>query len=126
NFVTRNTLYYQSRVFKDKAEIQTGISLYYFDQFKSRAYFPVLGEFSLQTLNTLNSDKEATVNTPSEIGAYPLFDLFLNMKVKRMRLYFKLQHFNQLIKDQGNFYSAPNTPYTDWVFRIGFKWYLFV
>ncbi|MFV0238122.1 MAG: putative porin, partial [Flavobacteriales bacterium] len=40
NFVTRNTLYYQSRVFKDKAEIQTGISLYYFDQFKSRAYFP--------------------------------------------------------------------------------------
>lgn len=126
DFVTRNTLYYQSKVFNDKAELQTGMSFYYFDQFMSRAYFPVLGEFSLQTLNSTNLDTEGTTNTSSEIGAYPLFDLFLNMKVKRMRIYLKLQHFNQLINDQGNFYSAPKTPYTDWVFRVGFKWYLFV
>ncbi len=126
DFVTRNTLYYQSKVFKDKAELQTGISFYYFDEFSSRAYFPVLGEFSLQTLNSTNLDAEGTTNVPSEIGAYPLLDFFLNMKVKRMRIYLKLQHFNQLINDGGNFYSAPKTPYTDWVFRVGFKWYLFV
>ncbi len=126
DFITRNTLYYQSKVFKDKAELQTGISFYYFDEFMSRAYFSVLGEFSLQTLNSSNLDVVRTTNTPSEIGAYPLLDFFLNMKVKRMRIYLKLQHFNQLINDGGNFYSAPKIPYTDWVFRIGLKWYLFV
>ncbi|APD08040.1 hypothetical protein UJ101_02541 [Flavobacteriaceae bacterium UJ101] len=126
DFVTRNTLYYQSKAFKDKAELQTGISFYYFDKFMSRAYFPVLGEFSLQTLNSTNLDTGGTTNTSSEIGAYPLLDLFFNMKVKRMRIYLKLQHFNQLINDGGNYYSAPKTPYTDWVFRVGFKWYLFV
>ncbi len=126
DFVTRNTLYYQSKVFKDKAELQTGVSFYYFDQFTSRAYFPVLGEYSLQTLNSVNLDDDGTTNTVSEIGAYPLLDLFLNMKVKRMRIYLKLQHFNQLIQDKGDFYSAPKIPYTDWVFRVGFRWYLFV
>ncbi len=125
DFVTRNTLYYQSKIFKDKAELQTGISFYYFDKFLSRNYFPVLGEFSLQTLNSTNLGSESD-NVESKIGAYPLFDLFINMKVKRMRIYLKLQHFNQLLNTEGNYYSAPKTPFTDFVFRVGVKWDLFV
>ncbi len=123
-FIARNTLFYQTLAFKKRAEIQTGLSFYYFDKFSSREYFPILGEYSLQTLNSKNLD--GTDNTPNEIGAYPLFDLFFNVKVKTMRIYLKLQHLNQLISDEGNYYSAPKIPFADWSFRIGIQWYLFV
>lgn len=122
--ITRNTLFYQTLAFKKRAEIQTGLSFYYFDKFQSREYFPILGEYSLQTLNSKNPD--GSNNTPKKIGAYPLFDLFFNVKVKTMRIYLKLQHFNQLISDEGNYYSAPKIPFADWSLRIGIQWYLFV
>ena len=116
SFVDRNTLYYQTGMFKNKAVVQLGASVYIFDKFQSRNLFPVLGEYTLQTL----SSEDSAV----EIGRYPLFDLFMNMRVKRMRIYIKAQHLNSIIGPH-DYYSIPNNPYNDWSIRLGLKWFLF-
>ena len=39
SFIGRLNAYYQAKAFKDAAEIQTGIKVYYFSKFNSREYF---------------------------------------------------------------------------------------
>lgn len=113
DFVGRATLYYQSKIFKGAAEIQTGINAYYFSKFKSREFFPVLNEFKLQ--DTSENYK---------IGSYPILDAFLHMKVKRMLIIFEAQHFNSSFTGY-NFYSDPKTPFTDFRLNLGIIWYIF-
>lgn len=112
-FIGRATFYYQSKIFKEKAEVQAGINAYYFSKFKSRMFFPVTNEFKLQS---------GTENY--RIGEYPLLDLFIHFKVKRMLFIFEAQHFNSSLSGY-DFYSTPLNPYTDFRLNIGILWYLF-
>lgn len=111
-FIVRSTLFYQNEIFQKNAEIQTGFNAYYFSQFNSRTFFPVLNEFILSE------------NESQQIGNYPYLDAFINMKVKRMRIYFRAEHFNSLFFSN-NYLSDPTTPYRDFKFQIGIKWHLF-
>src|SRR5690606_34174868 len=78
--ITRNTLYYSNHLFKKALYIQTGVTLKYFSKYYSNGYNPVLSEFYLQ-------DQEET-------GEFPMLDFFINAKVQRTRIYFKLEHIN--------------------------------
>ena len=109
-FVTRNTLYYSDEVFKRAMFLQTGITFKYFTPYNMNAYSPLLAEFYVQ-----NNEK---------LGGYPMFDYFINAKVRTMRIYFKLEHFNSALTGF-NFYSAPNYPYRDFVIRFGLIWNFF-
>ncbi len=112
-FVGRATLYYQSKVFKNNAEFQFGVNAYYFTKFRSRNFFPVTNEFKLQT-GTENYN----------IGEYPVLDIFLHFKVKRMLIIIEGQHFNASFTGY-DYYSSPLNPYTDFRLNIGILWYLF-
>ncbi|MDR1876901.1 MAG: putative porin [Flavobacteriaceae bacterium] len=112
-FVGRATLYYQSKVFKDNAEFQFGVNAYYFSKFRSRVFFPVTNEFRLQS-GTENYN----------IGEYPVCDVFLHFKVKRMLVILEGQHFNSGFTGY-NFYSSPLNPYIDFRLNIGILWYIF-
>ncbi|MDR2123158.1 MAG: putative porin [Flavobacteriaceae bacterium] len=112
-FIGRATLYYQSKIFKNNAEFQLGINSYYFSKFKSRVFFPVTNEFRLQT-NTENYS----------IGEYPILDVFLHFKVKRMLIILEGQHFNAGFTGY-DFYSSPRNPYIDFRLNIGILWYIF-
>jgi hypothetical protein len=112
-FVGRATLYYQSKIFQDNAEFQLGLNAYYFSKFKSRVFVPVTNEFRLQT-GTENYN----------IGEYPVFDIFLHFKVKRMLIILEGQHFNSSFTGY-DFYSSPLNPYTDFRLNIGILWYIF-
>jgi hypothetical protein len=81
SFVGRVNLFYQTKAFKNAAEIQSGIKVYYFSKFNSRDYFPVLNEFVLS-------------NSGTSIGGQPIADAYFNMKVKRMMFFVEAQHFN--------------------------------
>ncbi|WP_128330340.1 putative porin [Apibacter sp. HY039] len=112
-FVGRATFYYQSKAFKNHAEYQLGLNAYYFSKFKSRIFFPVTNEFRLQS-STENYN----------IGEYPVFDIFLQFKVKRMMIILEGQHFNSSLTGY-DFYSTPLNPYTDFRLNVGVLWYIF-
>ncbi|TAI48159.1 putative porin [Flagellimonas allohymeniacidonis] len=109
-FVTRNTFYFSSDVFKKAMFIQTGVTFKYFTSYNMNAYHPLLGEFYLQN--------------GEEFGAFPMLDFFINAKVRQTRIYLKAEHFNSSFSEPV-FYSAPNYPYRDFVIRFGLVWNFF-
>jgi len=108
--VTRNTLYFTDYVFKNAMEIQTGIIFNYFTSYYANDYNPLIGEFYVQN--------------QIEIGNFPMFDFFINAKVKQTRIFLKAEHFNSAMTGY-NFYSAPNYPYRDFIVRFGLVWNFF-
>ena len=112
DFITRNTFYYANNIFKGKPMyLETGVTFSYFSKYLMNSYNPLIAEFYLQ------DDRE--------YGGFPLFDFFVNFKVKTMRVYFKLEHFNSGFSEN-NYYSAPTYPYRDFVIRFGLVWNFFI
>lgn len=114
--IARASLYWQSKMFDNKAEVQVGFNANYFTAFKSRAFFPVINEFMIQS--------EHPEHGIQKIGDFPVLDFFINLKVDRMRIYLRADHFNSLW-GENNYYSAPFTPFRDFKVQVGIKWYLF-
>lgn len=108
--VTRNTLCFSDYVFKKALFLQTGFTFQYFTQYKANGYNPLISEFYTQ-----NTEK---------IGGFPMFDFFVNGRVRQTRIFLKAEHFNSSFT--GNrFYAAPNNPYKDFVIRFGLVWNFF-
>lgn len=116
DLIARASIYWQSKVFDNAAEVQIGFNANYFTEFESREFFPVINEFMLQRTNA-----EGEIQ---KIGGFPMIDFFLNIKVDRMRIYLRADHFNTFW-GENNYYSAPNTPFRDFKIQMGVKWYLF-
>lgn len=111
--VTRNTIYYSNSIFKKKPMyLQAGITFKYFTKYYANGYNPLLSEFQLQN--------------EVEIGNYPIFDIFVNARVRSMRLFLKAEHINTLFSKNKNYYSAPNYPYRDYTLRFGVVWNFFI
>ncbi|MBU4539374.1 MAG: putative porin [Weeksellaceae bacterium] len=112
NFVARANLFWQSKAFKNAAEIQAGVKVYYFTKFASREFFPVLNEFILPNANSYS------------IGGQPIVDVYFNLKVKRMFFFIEAQHLDTTIMQNRSF-TAPNYPIYDFRLNLGIVWYLF-
>lgn len=112
NFIGRANLFWQSKAFKNAAEIQTGVKVYYFTKFASREFFPVLNEFILPGNNSYS------------IGGQPIMDVYFNLKVKRMFFFIEAQHLNTTFMQNKSF-AAPNYPIYDFRLNLGIVWYLF-
>lgn len=112
NFVGRANFFWQSKMFKNAAEIQAGIKLYYFTKFASREFFPILNEFILPAANS------------QTIGGQPIGDVYFNMKVKRMFFFIEAQHLNTTFMKNRSF-TVPNYPLYDFRLNLGIVWYLF-
>lgn len=109
--VTRNTFYYTDDWFKGKPMlVNIGITFKYFTKYNANAYNPLLAEFTLQ-----NTD---------EIG-FPTFDVFFNARVRRTRLYLKVDNVTSSFSEK-NYFSAPNYPYRDFTIRFGLVWNWFI
>lgn len=109
-FVTRNSLYFTDHVFKKAMLLQTGVTFNYFTKYYANDYNPLLGEFYVQN--------------QTKIGGFPMFDFFVNAKVKQIRIFLKAEHFNSAWTGY-DFYSAPNYPYRDFIVRFGVVWNFF-
>lgn len=107
-FVTRNTLYYQSYFFKgDPLLAQIGLTFKYFSKYYANDYNPALNEFYIQN------------NT--QIGDYPTFDVFVNGEVRRTRIYFKVENVTAAITGR-NYFATSNQPAKDLSIRLGIVW----
>ena len=112
DWMTRNTLYFASDLFAgDPLYLETGITFRYFSSFKMNAYNPLIGEFTLQ-----NND---------EVGDFPIFDYYVNLRIQRTRIFFKFENISAAFTGR-NYYSAPTYPYRDFTFRIGLVWNFFI
>ena len=106
----RNTIYYSDYVFKRAMFLQTGITINYFTKYFADDYNPILAEFFVQKTK--------------QIGEFPMFDFFVNARVKQTRIFLKAEHFNSGFS--GNkYYSAPNLPFHDFMIRFGLVWNFF-
>jgi hypothetical protein len=112
SFIGRANIFFQSRAFKNAAEIQAGIKVYYFSKFASREYFPILNEYILPTANSFS------------IGGQPIADLYFNMKVKKMFFFIEGQQIGTLVS-YNKAYAFPSYPVYDFRLNIGIVWYLF-
>lgn len=109
-FSTRNSLYFSSFVFKKAMFLQFGVGVRYFTDYYADRYNPLLAEFEVQQ--------------QEKIGNYPLFDVFLNAKVRTMRIFLKYEHFNSPFSER-NYYVAPAQPFRDATLRLGIIWNFF-
>ena len=109
--VTRNTIYYTDEWFKGKPMlVNFGVTFKYFTKYNANAYNPLLAEFTLQ-------------NT-EEIG-FPTFDVFFNARVRRTRLFIKVDNVTSGYTEK-KYFSAPNYPYRDFTVRFGLVWNWFI
>lgn len=112
DITVRSTFYYKNRFFKKALLLQTGITAKYFTSYYMDGYDPVLGEFYSQ-----NTEK---------LGGFPLIDLFVNAKIQQTRIFFKLEHANNLFSSNTDYFSAPRHPYRDFTIRFGLVWNFFL
>lgn len=110
-FVGRANIFYQGKIFKNAAEIQTGVKANFFSKFATRDYFPVLNEYILPSSSSYS------------IGGKPYVDVYFNMKVKRMFFFIEGQHINATIWKNKS-YTFPRYPFYDFRLNIGIVWHL--
>lgn len=106
----RHTLYFSDYFFKRALYIQTGVTLNMFTAYLMDDYNPVLGEFFVQRQR--------------EIGDFPMVDFFVNGRIRQTRIFIKAEHLNSLF-GKNNYFSAPETPYRDFMVRFGIQWNFF-
>jgi hypothetical protein len=106
-FAGRMSLYFTHPLFKRALHFQAGVTALYNTSFYEDAYMPALRSFYVQH----------TIKT----GNYPYLDAFINIRVKRARLYLVMKHFNM---GMGNYdyIMIPNYPMPDRGLRFGISW----
>jgi hypothetical protein len=84
-----------------------GFDLFYNTKYYANAYMPSLTSFYRQT--------------EKKLGNYPYFDAFLNVKLKRLRVYIKFEHLNSGWIDK-NYFSVLHYPRNERNLKFGLSW----
>jgi hypothetical protein len=84
-----------------------GFDLFYNSTYYAEAYMPSLTSFHRQY--------------EKKLGNYPYFDAFVNVQLKRFRVYFKLEHVNSGWIDK-NYFSVLHYPRNERNLKFGVSW----
>ncbi len=106
----RSSIAFDLTLFKGALQTHSGIELRYNTQWYAPSYMPALRSFYTQPLILT--------------GNYLYADVFLNMRIKRARLFLLLQHANQGLMGY-TYYMIPGYPMADRVFKFGVSWMFF-
>ena len=90
-----------------KFPFQIGFDVFYFSSYYANSYVPALTLFKIQD--------------NVKVGDYPFIDLFINLQVKDVSMFFKIDHLNSGFMGN-NFYLTPNYPTNTRAFKFGFNW----
>jgi len=109
-FVLNHSLYYENDAFKKAMRLQIGFSVFYTSAYYANAYMPATVQFYLQD--------------NKKYGNYPFLDFFINMRIKTVNAFLKIEHFNSGL--MGNTYQqTPFYPTNDRAFKLGISWRFF-
>jgi hypothetical protein len=106
-FAAYSSSYFNFYLAKRVLQVQIGVDAKYHTAYYAPAYMPATGQFYLQ-------DKQV-------IGNYPFLDLFMNLHLKRARIFVKLDHFNQSLNDR-NYFLTVGYPYAPIRLKWGVSW----
>ena len=102
-----STLSFSLTLFKKALQTEFGVSMFYHTKWKGDAWMPATRSFYLQD----------EMNT----GGYPYADAFLDIRIKRARLFVKYQHVNSGWMDY-SYFMTPHYPQPDRAFKFGVSW----
>jgi hypothetical protein len=102
-----NSTFFEHTVIKNVLDIELGVELFYFTKFFMDGYMPGLGMFYQQS--------------QKQNGDYPVLNGFFNFKLKRARIFLKLDHFNSGFTGNSAF-SALHYPMNTLMFKYGVSW----
>ena len=94
-----------------KLNAQLGVDLTYNTLYHPYGYLPATGRFYRQDLISA--------------GDYPFLNIFLNLKIKRTRIFVIFDHVNSKLMGQSiryNYYMVPNYPMNIRMLRYGLSW----
>jgi hypothetical protein len=102
--------YAQFVLVKSVLTAQLGLDTYIHTKYYLPAYNPAVGLF--------HNQKE------KKIGEYPMVDAFINLKWKRVTLFFKMAHVDQGMFNQ-EYFSALHYPRNKRMLRMGLTWHFY-
>jgi len=100
-------LYYTKELFKQAAILQTGVNMLYNTPYDAYSYMPATRAFYIQN--------------EKEIGDYFYTNLFLNLQIKRARLFIKYYNLGSAFGNY-NYFMVPSYPMKDGGIRFGVSW----
>ncbi|MBE9488542.1 MAG: putative porin [Bacteroidetes bacterium] len=100
--------FYEFNVVKNALRMSIGAECYYNTEYKGPGYNPAIGQFYNQQ----------EVN----IGNYPLTNVFVTAKWKRMRILMKYQHVNYELFGGRNYMVTAHYPHNRGMFKYGIAW----
>ena len=104
------TLCYDALLFSKALHAQIGVSGTYHSEWYQDAYMPALRSFYKQ---------RSYIS-----GNYPYFDAFVNLNIKRARIFVKYEHFNAGLMGY-NYMIVPDYPQADAALKFGISWLFF-
>ncbi len=99
--------YFNFYLAKRVLQIQMGVDVKYHSEYYTPGYMPATGQF-------YNQDE-------IKIGNYPFLDAFINLHLKRARVFIKLDHFNQSFMDR-NYFQTLGYPHAPMRVKWGVSW----
>lgn len=108
-----HNLYIKFGLAKKVLQIEMGADVRYFTQYYAPDYAPAIGQFYLQ-------NKE----TRYKLGGYPLLNGYINLHLKRTRIFIDMYN---LIQGQGekSYFLAPHYPLNPRLLKFGLSWNFF-
>jgi len=105
-----HNLYYHGLWFR-ALYAQIGVDMRYHTKYYAPQLNPALGQFMAQHT--------------TKVGNYPIFNAYLNLYVKsiRLKLYLQFTHFNYYFMKNKTYLSMPNYAENPPVFRLGAAWH---
>ncbi len=107
--VTKHSIYYERRVFKKALWFSVGFDLRYNYKYQAPYYDPLLASF---------------YPTFSATKTFPVLDWFLNLKIKTVRVFVKVDNISSSFGPKG-YFTLSGYPAADVSFRVGVKWRFF-
>lgn len=101
-----NSTYYQNTLFQ-VLHFQIGFDFRYNSSYYAPFYSPAIGQF--------------TVQHEEKVGDYPWLDAFINLQLKRARIYIKYDHVNQGYPNSP-YYTTYNYPGNPRALKFGVSW----
>ena len=90
--------------------MQLGADVRYFTTYHAPAYMPAIQQFHLQP-----EDDQV------EIGGYPIINAYLNLHLKRTRIFVMMYHVNAGMGNANSF-LVPHYPLNSRLLKIGISW----
>ncbi len=111
--VLYHNLYLRANLAKKVLCVDLGADIHYFTRYYAPDYAPAIGQYYLQN-----------AETRFKLGGYPMVNAYINLHLKRTRIF--VQMFN-LVQKTGNnsYFYSPHYPLNPRILKIGISWNFF-